>query len=245
MSILEVTSIAKRFGGVVAVDDVTLSVEQGEILGLVGPNGSGKSTLINLLSGFYPADRGRVVFDGTDVGELTAHRIAALGIARTFQIPRPFHTMTPRENIAVSYMFGRSPHNLVEARSAAEEWLAFTGLASVADIGVDQLTLHQLKFLELARALATHPTLLLLDEVLAGLNPTEINQSMEMIRRINDRGITLVIVEHVIRAITALSSRIVVLDQGRVVATGEPREVMSDPAVVAAYLGTKRRHAAG
>lgn len=245
MTILEVTSLGKRFGGVVAVDAVTMGVEEGEILGLVGPNGSGKSTLINLLSGFYPADKGRVVFDGTEVGDLTAHRIAALGIARTFQIPRPFRTMTPRENIAVSYMFGRSAHNLVEARAAADEWLSFTGLETVADVGVDQLTLHQLKFLELARALATQPTLLLLDEVLAGLNPTEINQSMEMIRRINGRGITLVIVEHVIRAITALSSRIVVLDQGRVVATGEPHQVMSNPAVVAAYLGTKRRDAAG
>jgi branched-chain amino acid transport system permease protein len=245
MTILDVTSIGKRFGGVVAVDDVTLSVDRGEILGLVGPNGSGKSTLINLLSGFYPADRGRVVFDGTDIGDLPAHRIAGLGIARTYQIPRPFDTMTSRENIAVSYMFGRSPHSLDEARAAADEWLVFTGLEKQADTGIDQLTLHQLKFLELARALAIQPTLLLLDEVLAGLNPTEIDQSMEMIRSIHDRGVTLVIVEHVIRAITALSSRIVVLDQGRVVANGEPTAVMSDPAVIAAYLGTKRRHAPG
>ena len=245
MTILEVTNVGKRFGGVIAIDDVSLTVDRGEILGLVGPNGSGKSTLINLLSGFYPADRGRIVLEGTDIGDLPAHRIAGLGIARTFQIPRPFDTMTPRQNIAVSYMFGRTPHSLDEARAAADQWLVFTGLDKVADAGIDQLTLHQLKFLELARALATAPTLLFLDEVLAGLNPTEMNQSMEMIRRIHDRGITLVIVEHVIRAITALSSRIVVLDQGRVVADGVPREVMSDPAVVAAYLGTKRHHAAG
>jgi len=245
VTILEVTSVGKRFGGVVAVDDVTLSVERGEILGLVGPNGSGKSTLINLLAGFYPTDKGRIVFDGIDLGDLPPHRIAGLGIARTYQIPRPFGTMSSRENIAVSYMFGRTPHSLAEARAAADEWLAFTGLERMADTGIDQLTLHQLKFLELARALATHPTLLLLDEVLAGLNPTEINQSMEMIRKIHDRGVTLVIVEHVIRAITALSSRIVVLDQGKVIANGEPREVMSDPAVIAAYLGTKRRHAPG
>ncbi|MGH8952755.1 MAG: ABC transporter ATP-binding protein [Acidimicrobiia bacterium] len=245
MAFLEVTEVGKRFGGVIAVNDVSLSVERGEILGLVGPNGSGKSTLINLLSGFYPADRGRVVYEGTDIGGLPAHRIAGLGIARTFQIPRPFDTMTARQNIAVSYMFGRSQHSLDEARAAADQWLAFTGLSDVADVGIDQLTLHQLKFLELARALATEPTLLLLDEVLAGLNPTEINQSMEMIRRIHERGITLVIVEHVIRAITALSSRIVVLDQGRVVADGVPKEVMSAPAVVAAYLGTKRHHATG
>ena len=245
MTILEVTNVGKRFGGVIAIDDVSLTVDRGEILGLVGPNGSGKSTLINLLSGFYPADRGRIVLEGSDIGDLPAHRIAGLGIARTFQIPRPFDTMTPRQNIAVSYMFGRTPHSLDEAREAADQWLVFTGLDTVADAGIDQLTLHQLKFLELARALATAPTLLFLDEVLAGLNPTEMNQSMEMIRRIHDRGITLVIVEHVIRAITALSSRIVVLDQGRVVADGVPGEVMSDPAVVAAYLGTKRHHAAG
>jgi len=245
LTLLAVTSVRKRFGGVMAVDDVSLAIEEGEILGLVGPNGSGKSTLINLLSGFYPADRGEVTLDGTDIASLPAHQIAALGIARTFQIPRPFDTMTPRENIAVSYMFGRRRHTLNEARAAAEQWLAFTGLGSVADVGTDQLTLHQLKFLELARALATEPTLLLLDEVLAGLNPTEINQSMEMIRRIHSEGITLVIVEHVIRAITALSSRIVVLDQGLVVADGDPAAVMSDPAVVAAYLGTKRGHARG
>jgi branched-chain amino acid transport system permease protein len=245
LTLLEITGVGKRFGGVVALDDVSMSIEDGEILGLVGPNGSGKSTLINLLSGFYPADHGRVVFQGVDVGSAPAHRIASLGIARTYQIPRPFDTMTPRENIAVSYMFGQRRHTLSEARMAADQWLSFTGLESVADVAVDQLTLHQLKFLELARALATEPNLLLLDEVLAGLNPTEINQSMEMIGRIHRQGITLLIVEHVIRAITALSSRIVVLDQGLVVADGEPEAVMSDPDVVAAYLGNKGRHAPG
>lgn len=245
MNLLDVTSVGKRFGGVVALDDVSLPIEKGEILGLVGPNGSGKSTLINLLSGFYPADRGRVVFQGTDLAPLPPHQIASLGIARTYQIPRPFDTMTPRENIAVSYMFGRRRHTLAEAQKAAGEWLAFTGLEPVADVGIDELTLHQLKFLELARALATEPTLLLLDEVLAGLNPSEIDQSMDMIRRIHTQGVTLLVVEHVIRAITALSSRIVVLDQGRVVADGEPDKVMSDPAVVAAYLGSKGRDAAG
>ena len=140
MAFLEVTEVGKRFGGVIAVDDVSLSVDRGEILGLVGPNGYGKSTLINLLSGFYPADRGRVVYEGTDIGGLPAHRIAGLGIARTFQIPRPFDTMTPRQNIAVSYMFGRSQHSLDEARAAADQWLAFTGLGDVADVGIDQLT---------------------------------------------------------------------------------------------------------
>lgn len=243
MSLLVVADVAKRFGGIVALDGVSLKVEAGEILGLVGPNGSGKSTLINVLSGFYPADQGEVTFDGQDVMDLPAHRIAALGIARTYQIPRPFDTMTPRENIAVSYMFGHERHSLPEARASAQEWLEFTDLEGVSDIPISELTLHQLKFLELARALATQPSLLLLDEVLAGLNPSEINQSVAMIRRIHERGITIIIVEHVVRAVMALSHRLVVLDQGKVISEGEPEAVMSDPAVVSAYLGTKAEHA--
>jgi ABC-type branched-subunit amino acid transport system ATPase component len=239
VSLLEVTDVAKRFGGVVALDGVTMRVDEGEILGLVGPNGSGKSTLINVLSGFYAGDQGRVDFADTDVTSLPANQVAALGIARTYQIPRPFDTMTPRENIAVSYMFGQHRHSLAEAREAAGEWLEFTGLGDVADTGINELTLHQLKFLELARALATQPSLLLLDEVLAGLNPSEINQSVEMIQRVHARGITLLIVEHVMRAVMALSHRIVVLDQGKVIVEGEPEQVMADPAVIRAYLGDR------
>jgi ABC-type branched-subunit amino acid transport system ATPase component len=239
VSLLEVTDVAKRFGGVVALDGVTMRVDEGEILGLVGPNGSGKSTLINVLSGFYAGDQGRVDFADTDVTSLPANQVAALGIARTYQIPRPFDTMTPRENIAVSYMFGQHRHSLAEAREAAGEWLEFTGLGDVADTDINELTLHQLKFLELARALATQPSLLLLDEVLAGLNPSEINQSVEMIQRVHARGITLLIVEHVMRAVMALSHRIVVLDQGKVIVEGEPEQVMADPAVIRAYLGDR------
>lgn len=243
MTLLEATGVRKSFGGVVALDEVTIRIQEGEILGLVGPNGSGKSTLINVLSGFLPADGGAIVMGETDLLALPAHRVASMGIARSYQIPRPFDTMTPRENIAVSYMFGRRRHSLGEAREAAGAWLEFTRLDDVADVPVDQLTLHQLKFLELARALATEPRLLLLDEVLAGLNPTEMNQSFEMIRRINKEGITILIVEHVVRAVTALSDRIVVLDQGRVLIEGEPEAVMTDPAVVTAYLGEKGRDA--
>lgn len=243
MSLLAVSGVAKRFGGVVALDDVSMEIEEGEILGLVGPNGSGKSTLINVLSGFYAADGGSMTFAGEESTDLPAHKLAALGIARTYQIPRPFDTMTPRENIAVSYMFGRSKHSLEGAREAAQEWLEFTGLAGVADIGIGELTLHQLKFLELARALATQPSLLLLDEVLAGLNPSEIDESVEMIRRIHSQDITILIVEHVVRAVTALSDRLVVLNHGAVIAEGEPGNVMSDPAVVTAYLGDRGRSA--
>jgi branched-chain amino acid transport system permease protein len=243
MSLLTVSGVSKRFGGVVALDGVDMEIEEGEILGLVGPNGSGKSTLINVLSGFYPADLGSVSFAGDDTTDLPAHKLAALGIARTYQIPRPFDTMTPRENIAVSYMFGHSRHSLQGARETAQEWLEFTGLAGVADIEIGELTIHQLKFLELARALATQPRLLLLDEVLAGLNPSEINESVEMIRRIHAQGITLLIVEHVVRVVTALSDRLVVLNHGAVIAEGEPGTVMSDPEVVAAYLGDRGRSA--
>lgn len=243
MSLLAVSDVSKRFGGVVALDGVTMEINDGEILGLVGPNGSGKSTLINVLSGFYPADRGRVSFGGDDATDIPAHKLAALGIARTYQIPRPFDTMTPRQNIAVSYMFGRSRHSFDGAQEAAQEWLDFTGLGGVADLGVGELTLHQLKFLELARALATKPSLLLLDEVLAGLNPSEIDESVEMIRRIHAQGITILIVEHVVRAVNALSDRLVVLNHGAVIAEGEPGAVMSDPAVVTAYLGDRGRSA--
>lgn len=243
MSLLEVRGIQKRFGGVVALDGVDMDIREGEILGLVGPNGSGKSTLINILSGFYPCDAGTSRFEGEDVTNEPPHRIASLGIARTYQIPRPFDTMTPRENIAVSYMFGHSRHTLAEARDSAQEWLEFTGLADVADIEIGELTLHQLKFLELARALATQPSLLLLDEVLAGLNPSEIDESVEMIRRIHEREVTILVVEHVVRAVMALSDRLVVLDQGRVISEGDPQTVMSDAAVVTAYLGEKRRGA--
>ena len=186
---------------------------------------------------------GAVAFAGTDVLAINPNEIARLGIARTFQIPRPFSTMTVRENVAVSYMFGRQQHSLDEARHAAGEWISFTGLYSVADSDVSELTLHQLKLLELARALATEPTLLLLDEVLAGLNPTEIEDSIEMIRKVHDRGVSLIIVEHVLRVVTSLSDRIVVLDQGSVIASGEPEEVMTDPAVVAAYLGGRKPNA--
>lgn len=239
MSLLHCDAVCKAFGGVQALWEVQVEVEEGEILGLVGPNGSGKSTLINVLSGFFPADRGRVEFDGVDILTLQAHEIAAQGIARTFQIPRPFDTMTARENVAVSYMFGQGKHSLASARLAADQWLDFTGLGEVADQHIGQLNLQQLKFLELARALATEPKLLLLDEVLAGLNPSEIEASVDMIRRIHSRGITIVIVEHVLRAVMSLSDRIVVLDQGEVIAAGDPETVMTDAAVVAAYLGGK------
>lgn len=245
MADLEFSGIGKRFGGIRALDGVDGRVSEGEILGLVGPNGSGKSTLINVLSGHYLADEGTITFGDTELTDLPPHRIIETGLARTYQIPRPFSTMSALENVSVPFMFGAEPMSPVEARTAAMEWLAFTGLEAHADSPIASLNLHQLKYLELARALAARPKLLFLDEVLSGLNPTEITSSIEMVRRIHARGVTLVIVEHLVRVVTELASRIMVLDRGRVIADGDPTTVMRDEDVVTAYLGKRARRAEG
>lgn len=240
---LRFEDVAKSFGGVAALGGVSGHVSDGEIVGLVGPNGSGKSTLINLLSGYMDPDRGGITFDGVDITEQPSHRIIEMGIARTYQIPRPFGSMTALENVSVPLMFGTARHDAARAREEAHQWLEFAGLEGHASTPVGSLNLHQLKYLELARALATRPRLLLLDEVLSGLNPSEINESIEMVRRIHAGGVTLVIVEHLVRVVTELATRIVVLDRGEVIAEGDPSTVMRDPAVVTAYLGRKGRHA--
>jgi branched-chain amino acid transport system permease protein len=245
MADLRFTGIGKRFGGVRALDGVDGRVDEGEILGLVGPNGSGKSTLINVLSGHYEADDGTITYGDTNLTDLPPHRIIETGLARTYQIPRPFSTMTALENVSVPLMFGADPISPREARAAAMEWLTFTSLDGLADEPIDSLNLHQLKYLELARALAARPKLLFLDEVLSGLNPTEITASIEMVRRIHSSGITLVIVEHLVRVVTELASRIMVLDRGKVIADGDPTVVMQDDAVVTAYLGKRSKRAEG
>ena len=230
--------LRKAFRGVQALDGVDIEIRHGEILGLLGPNGSGKSTFINLVSGHYRPDAGEIRFEGRDLGTLEAHGIARGGIARTYQVPRPFAHFTVRENVAVAAMFGGANLTRGAAERDSQRWLDFTGLAGRADALPDELNLHQRKFLELARALASRPRLVLLDEVLSGLTPSEINDAVGLIRTIRDRGATIVFVEHVMRAVMALTDRIVVLNYGRVIAEGNVADVMARPEVVTAYLGT-------
>jgi branched-chain amino acid transport system permease protein len=236
--LLEVRGLSKSFRGLKALSNVSLEVRKGEILGLLGPNGSGKSTFINVVSGHFLPDGGEVLLDGRNIAGLPAHEIARAGIARTYQIPRPFAQLSVLDNVAVAALYaGRGLPSLEAGRREAMQWLAFTQLAGKAQSLPGELNLHQRKFLELARALASRPKLLLLDEVLCGLTPTEIGSAVAQIRRIRDQGTTIVFVEHVMDAVMALTDRIVVFDQGVMLAEGAPREVMQSPAVMSAYLG--------
>jgi branched-chain amino acid transport system permease protein len=235
--LLEVRNLAKAFKGVRALDGVTLDVREGEILGLLGPNGSGKSTFINVVSGHFAPTAGEMHFEGRPLAGLPAHRIAQAGIARTYQIPRPFGHMSVLQNVSLVAMFGGASLGHDAATAEAWKWLEFTGLVDKAQSLPDDLNLHQRKFLELARALASRPRLVLLDEVLSGLTPGEINEAIALIRKIRERGSTIVFVEHVMHAVMALADRIAVLNYGRLIAQGDPREVMKNSDVVTAYLG--------
>ncbi len=236
--LLEVRNLSKAFKGVQALDGVSLQVHEGEILGLIGPNGSGKSTFINVVSGHFPATGGEMFFEGRQLAGLEAHSIAQAGIARTYQIPRPFAHMSVLQNVAMAAMFGGVALDHKQAAQEAWTWLEFTGLQDKADALPDDLNLHQRKFLELTRALASRPRLVLLDEVLSGLTPGEINEAIGLIRKIRDRGATIVFVEHVMRAVMALADRVAVLNYGKLIAVGPAQEVMKNSEVVSAYLGT-------
>lgn len=235
--LLRAEGVRKSFKGVHALRGVSLEVRRGEILGLLGPNGSGKSTFINVASGHYAVTAGVIEFAGRRISGVPAHRIAQGGIARTYQIPRPFAHLTVLENVALPAMFGAAALDRQTAEAEAWQWLAFTGLTERAHALPAELNLHQRKFLEFARALASRPQVLMLDEVLSGLTPSEIDEAVALIRRIRDQGATIVFVEHVMRAVMALCDRIVVFNRGEVLAEGAPHDVMQRPEVVSAYLG--------
>ncbi len=236
-TLLEVVDLEKHFGGLAAVEGLSFSVHEGEILGLIGPNGAGKSTVFNLVNGVYPPDRGRVIFQDADITGLEPYRVARRGIARTHQIVQPLTTMTVLDNCVVGACFGRENLSLGRASEVALEVAAFVGLEDRLGDPAGQLTVAGKKRLELARALCARPLLLLLDEVLAGLNPTEIENMVGVIRRIRDQGISILIIEHVMQAIMSLSDRVIVLSSGRMLAEGSPAEVVNNPAVIEAYLG--------
>jgi branched-chain amino acid transport system ATP-binding protein len=241
MTILELAGVEKRFGGLPAVDGVSLSVDEGEIVALVGPNGAGKTTLLRTVIGLEAPTAGRVRFMGADITRLPAHRTRRRGVSMVLQTPRPFAAMTVRENVALGALFGSAGERVaeLEALERADEALGFVGLTERADDDVGALNLHAQRFLELARALAGRPRLLLLDEVMAGLNDTELRASIDIVRTARDRlGVTVIWVEHVMKAVMSLAERAVVLNFGRVVVDGTPEVAMRDPEVVEAYLGT-------
>jgi len=235
--ILQLQGIAKQFGGLSALTNVSFDVSQGQILGLIGPNGAGKTTLFNVISGVFRPTTGRVYFKGDDVTGLPPYRLARMGIARTHQIVQPLNELTVLRNVMVGACFGRENLGLAAAEKVADEILEFVGLAPRARQLANSLNVAQKKRLEMARALASRPFLLLLDEVLAGLNPSEIGDMVSMVKEIRNRGVTIVMIEHVMRAVMNVSDRVIVLDYGEMIAEGTPDAISKNDKVIEAYLG--------
>ena len=235
MNLLEVKKVSRFFGGLAAVKDVTFEVRKGEILGLIGPNGAGKTTMFNVVNGFYPPSRGEVLFKGERISGLKPHQICRRGMARTFQVVKPLQRMSVMDNVIASAFLRAKDRT--QAEEIAAETLRFTGLYDDRDVISKGLPLGRRKRLEIARALATRPELLLLDESCAGLNPTELDESIGIIRKIKDKGITVMIIEHHMRVIMSISDRIVVLSYGEKLAEGTPQEIGRNPLVIEAYLG--------
>jgi branched-chain amino acid transport system ATP-binding protein len=235
--LLSVQEITKRFGGLQALTDVSFELPEGQIMGLIGPNGAGKTTLFNVINGVYPANQGQVFFLGEEVTGAKTYQMARRGLARTHQIVKPLNELTVRENVIVGACFGREGHGLGKAGEIADEVLDFVGLDSRSDQLAASLNVAQKKRLEMARALAARPYLLLLDEVLAGLNPSEIAEMVEIVRKIRDQGVTIIMIEHVMHAVMNVSDRMIVLDFGKQIAEGTPGEIQNNPRVIEAYLG--------
>ena len=238
-ALLSLESATKRFGGLIANKDVTLAIEPGEIVGLIGPNGAGKTTLFNCITGYMHPDAGRIVFDGVDVTHRRPEAICGLGVARTWQVVRAFGRMTALDNVVCGAL--KRTSRIAEATLAARELLEFTGLGRRADVAAANLTLADKKRLEIARALATRPRLLLLDEAMSGLTPTETAAAVQLVRRIHEElRVTICVVEHVMEVVMPLSHRVVVLDYGMKIADGRPEDVARDEQVISAYLGQRR-----
>ncbi len=234
--LLEVQHVTKRFGGFQALTDVSLQVHKGERFGLIGPNGSGKTTLINCISGVLRTDGGRMFFQGTDITSLSAHQRTRLGIARSFQIPRPFTSMTVLENLCIPLIYATQAHD-ADVTAEAMQILRHIGLAAKADTRATKLSLIELRKLELARAMAARPQLLISDEAMAGLSSSEVDEILAILTTLNERGITIIMIEHIMRAVMRFSQRIVVFDAGQIIAQGPPDEIVRNQAVEKAYLG--------